>query len=430
MLKLPKPWATSSDGRALRSHRRGQRFESSVAHNSLMNQIKLLLILSLLSIIPGQIIRLPIAGLVVLTVSDIIVPITLLASTVYLLAVKKSIRLSPKIIIPAAIFLLTAAASTILALNAFSPKEVAISSMFLARFLLYLSLSVITANMIPKNDLTKWLKLFLTIGVILAVLGYLQLLLFSDLSRLTAYGWDPHQTRLVSTFLDPNFAGGFLTLVFSFSLSLFLKEKKGVYFIFSLVIFAAILLTFSRSSYLAALTVLAIIGFAKSPRLLIGFLAIALVAFLLVPQIRARVIGAATLDETSKARFESWQNAITIFKDNPIMGVGFNTYRFAQARAGFFSFDSPMGGHSGAGSDSSILLVAATTGVIGLSAYIFLLYTIARVFLKSANDVLHLAAFSAFIGLLIHSQFVNSLFFPQIMLPFWFILGLVTSHDS
>lgn len=395
-----------------------------------MDFVKLLLILSLLSIIPGQLIRLPIAGLVVLTVSDIVVSITLLASTIYLLAVKKSIRLNPQIIIPAAIFSLAAAASTILALNTFSAKEVVVSSMFLARFLLYLSLSAVTANIISKNDLTKWLKLFLATGAIFVVLGYLQLLFFPDLSRLTAYGWDPHQTRLVSTLLDPNFAGGFLTLVFAFSLSLLLKEKKILYFIFSLVTFAAILLTFSRSSYLAALTVLAIIGLLKSPRLLIGFLTISLVAFLIVPQIRARVIGAATLDETSKARFESWQNAITIFKENPILGVGFNTYRFAQARAGFFSFDSPMGGHSGAGSDSSILLVAATTGFIGLSAYIFLLYTIARAFLKRANDVLHLAAFSAFIGLLIHSQFVNSLFFPQIMLPFWFILGLVISHDS
>ena len=59
------------------------------------------------------------------------------------------------------------------------------------------------------------------------------------------------------------------------------------------------------------------------------------------------------------ARIASWKKAWEIFSDNPIIGVGFNTYRYAQKA-------SPES-HAGAGSDSSILLVMATTG-IGLRA--------------------------------------------------------------
>lgn len=328
------------------------------------------------------------------------------------------------------IFSLIAAASNILALNSFTTNEVLVSSMFLIRFVAYFLLSQIIINLIKRDEILNWLKTLIVISIIFAIIGFLQIVYFPNLIFLQAYGWDPHQTRLVSTFLDPNFAGGFLVIVLAFSLSLFLKEKKIIYLIYSIVLFAAILLTFSRSSYLAALTVLVVIGFLKSPKLLLGFLAIAAVAFLTVTQIRARIIGAVTLDETSKARFESWQKAITIARENPILGVGFNTYRFAQQKAGYFSFDSPQGGHAGSGTDSSLLLVLATTGVIGLVAYMTLLLTVfAHVTKKAKKNIVHLGTLSALIGLLIHSQFVNSIFFPQIMLPFWFIVGLVFAES-
>ena len=392
----------------------------------LMDLLKLLLILSLISIIPGQLIRISVFGSVILTLSDIIVAITLFVSTSYLLAVKKSVKLTPEIILPAVLFSQVAAASTILALNTFSPKEVLLSSMFLVRFLLYFSFSQVVANVIAKVNILNWLKVYLSVGTIFALLGYFQILLFPDLSSLTAFGWDPHQTRLVSTFLDPNFAGGFLSMVFAISLALYLKEKKVAYLFLSSTVFLAIILTFSRSSYLAAFTTLLIIGLLKSPKILIAFLVFFAAAALMITPVRTRIIGAATIDETSQARIQSWQRAITIFQQSPVLGVGFNTYRFAQARSGFFSFDNPEGGHSGAGSDSSILLTAATTGVIGLTAYAFLLLAIAKAFAKKAKEsALHLGALSAFVGLIVHSQFVNSLFFPQIMLPFWFIVGLV-----
>ena len=125
-----------------------------------------------------------------------------------------------------------------------------------------------------------------------------------------------------------------------------------------------------------------------------------------------------------------FKNALTVFKDHPLFGVGFNTYRFAQGRYGFFS-PGDFGGHSGAGTDSSLLLIAATTGIFGSTFYIFLLISILQLFVKKAGShFLHLASIATFLGLIIHSQFVNSLFFPQIMLLFWFIVGLVLAYDS
>ena len=70
--------------------------------------------------------------------------------------------------------------------------------------------------------------------------------------------------------------------------------------------------------------------------------------------------------------------------------------------------------HSGAGSDSSLLFVFATTGIFG-----FLVYLLGVLFVsfgdfaqKNKNWLLSLALVMGFI---LESQFINSLFYPQIM---------------
>jgi O-antigen ligase len=396
-----------------------------------MDYIKIFLILTILSLIPGQLLRLSLTSSSALNLTDILVFLTAAAALPYFLAVKKSLILEKRTFVAALIFSLAASASTILALNSFTPKEVLISGLFLVRFILYFAISIVVANTVKSGLIDNWLKLFLLTAALILLLGFAQILIFPDLTFLVPFGWDPHQQRIVSTFLDPNFAGIFFSFALAVSLGMFIKDNSKIYIAIAALFFAGIVLTFSRSSYLALVTTVVVFGLLKSPKLLGLFSAFFLLAFLLIPNVRSRIAGAASIDETSRARIESWQKALTIFSRNPVFGVGFNTYRYAQNKYGHFSFDEPSGGHSGSGSDSSILLVAATTGIVGLSAFVLLLFSILLKFAKKATSShLHLAAIAAFFALVVHSQFVNSLFFPQIMLPLWFIVGLVDSYDS
>lgn len=256
-------------------------------------------------------------------------------------------------------------------------------------------------------------------------------MLFPDLSFLVSFGWDPHIRRIATSFLDPNFSGGLLAVLIAISLSLFLATNKKSYFAIFAIYLGAIILTFSRSSYLALIVTLFTIGLLKSPKTLVSSLLFLTLVFWGISPVKERVVGAFTLDETARARLQSWSQAITIFKDNYLFGVGFNTYRFAQAKYGFFTADQPLGGHSGAGTDSSILLVAATTGVFGSIFFLSIVFAIIKLFAKSAkSSYLHLASLASFLGLLVHSQFVNSLFFPQIMLIIWMMVGLTLRNDS
>jgi len=401
-----------------------------------MEILELLLISTFLTLIPGQLVRIPLfSSSGAITLTDILVLTTDLFFLIYAFSIKKSLKIHYKIFFPALLFCLSALASTILAIGKFSSAQILVSSFFLVRFVLYFFLSVVVYNVVQKKHILNWLNLILFVGFLFIILGFIQLLIFPDLSFLVVFGWDPHQTRIVSTLLDPNFAGLIFVLLFTISISRYLFWEKGhlglIFLVMAILSFLALIFTFSRSSYIAFLVSATIIGIVKSPKILISVLVLFLVAFLTIGQVRGRIIGAFTLDETARARIISWQNALVIFKDNSFFGVGFDTYRFAQANYGFFSFDDPEGGHSGSGVDSSLLLVLVTTGIIGFGFYLFLLLALFQEFKNKVKiNVVHLASTSFFVGLIVHSQFVNSLFFPQIMLILWFMLGLVHVDDT
>src|SRR3990167_5516839 len=276
-----------------------------------MGQLELLLITAVISIIPGQLVRIPLFGQEVsFTVSDIFVLILAVAFLFYFFFNRIAIVIPKKIMLPTAVFSLFETSSTVFALNQFSPKEIFVSSLFLLRFLLYFSVMIITLNVVKREKMEKWVNIFLSAGTILVFLGFLQLLFVPNLLFLA-----------------------------SFSLSSYLFKKNLVLLFVFLSSSIAVLLTFSRSSYLAFLCALLVIGILKSFRITSFAILIFLVSFIFIPQARERVTGAITFDETVKARIESWQRTLLGFKDPFLGGVGFNTYRYTQASYGFFEND-------------------------------------------------------------------------------------------
>lgn len=390
-----------------------------------MDKIKFLLLIIAATIIPGQLIRIPIGANGFVTLTDVGI---VLAVTAFILS---SLFLRKKIYFPAdnffllALFTLLAFFSLILALTKLDAMQVISSSLFLVRFIFYFSFAIVVLNVIRKKDVEKWLIALIIIGMLFTFFGFLQLLFLPDLRFLAIYGWDPHINRLVSSLIDPNFTGGLLLIFLSISTSLYLFKRNKFYLISSAIFMISIILTFSRSSYLALLTLMVTIGIVKSPKIFVLSLLAFLATVAVIPKVQERIIGVVKIDETAKARLDSWQNALSIFKDNFLFGVGFNTYRYVQIESGRFSFENPQGGHSGSGVDSSFLLIAATTGIFGLTIFVLFLLSILKVAIIGVkNNCLKLATLCAFLSLMVHTQFVNSFFFPQIMIVFYLLLGL------
>lgn len=300
---------------------------------------------------------------------------------------------------------------------------------YLIRFVLYsfiFYLGFIVAK--EKNEsLNTFLKLTVMVGVAHSVLGFWQLVFFPNFSFLTEYGFDPHQFRLASTFLDPNFLGAFLNIAIVCSLVLFWKDKRKVWFVVILLMVAAVVMTFSRSAYLMLITELLVLSSLRMKWFFGVIIVITLILYFASFRIQERVNGIFTIDKTANERILSWQRGFEVYMESPIIGVGFNNLRYAYQQQNLFKSNSLDGGHSGAGVDSSFIFILVTTGFIGFSVYLLWWMEILRIIflnLKSGDRIYGSGMIAIALGLFVNSQFINSLFYAPIMFIVFLLFGL------
>lgn len=260
-------------------------------------------------------------------------------------------------------------------------------------------------------------------GLAILAAGFLQLIFFPDMAIISDFGYDPHRYRLVSTFLDPNFSGAFLNICLALVIWKYISTNKKVWLIPVVLFGVAVFLTFSRSAYLMALIEVVIIGIFRARKMLGLFALVAVLAFIIVPRFNERVVGAFRIDVTAWERIESWNKGISVFKKNPVFGVGFNNLREAYTRNNLNKVFSSDGGNSGAGVDSSLIFVLATTGVAGLFLYILFWFEVLRKIVLNFHKDYGLVIMAIILGLFADSLFINSLFFTPIICVIYLLLG-------
>ncbi len=327
-------------------------------------------------------------------------------------------------------FLLTLAAFLLsLLTNAFSLplNEVGIASLYIVRWVLYGVLFFMSASLSEKAK--KTIRFFLLIGgIVLLLSGYAQFFFYPALRNLIYAGWDEHYYRMFGTFLDPNFFGLFLVCFFLFLLDSCVKQKKYRFFLtlIALLTFCGITLTYSRTAFIA-LGVGLLILFWHSihwKKILVGFVLMLFIAISILMLVGRHSVGNDLLRSTSSiARLGNAKNALTIFLDDPIFGIGFNAYRYAQYKHHFMMPSPTQQDHGGSGADSSLLFILATSGVIGLSAFLFFLWTHIKILMKKRSRL----GLAVLIAAILGSTFVDGLFYPSIMAWLWILLGVIES---
>jgi len=346
-----------------------------------------------------------------------------LLGSVYFLMIKKSFKI-PKYSVLFLIFTVIATVSLLLVLPNYPLENLAVSSFYIFRLIIYLLGGIVVFNMVDNKLISrdKIFESFIWSGMFLAIAGFFQLVILPDFTTLDpTLGWDPHKNRLASTFFDPNFLGAYFVLCLILLLEKRFpfkkadktdKKIKGSVIKFT-VILLALFFTFSRSAWGMFAVAVLIYGFFRSKNLLFGAFFVVFLAYFAVPRIQTRISGITDPADSASLRLVSWGNTVKIVKDNLWFGVGFNTFRYVQRQYGFLIPEEEEI-HSGAGSDSSLLFVLATTGIFG-----FLIYLLAMTY--PAVDSFFgkkegwLVIFTVIMGFLLESQFINSLFYPQLM---------------
>ncbi len=347
----------------------------------------------------------------------------------YFLLKKKFVL--PKYSIIFLFFVISALLSLLVNFQNFSLREILISWFYWVRLAAYILDAIIVFNMINSEVLSRekvYSSLILS-GLFISIAGFIQLVVLPDFTTLDpTLGWDPHKNRLASTFFDQNFTGAYLVMCLTLVLHrFFYKKLKAWEVIVALIITVALFLTFSRSAWLMFAVVIFVYSLFKNKYLLFAAIILAFLAYFAVPRVQTRISGITDPADSASLRLTSWKDTWSIARDSLAFGTGYNTFRYVQVKYGFLDPDT-FNVHSGAGSDSSLLFVLATTGLLGLAFYLLaLLYPLLNSLLSRKQDWLLCVSFIG--GLLLESLFINSLFYPQILFVFMVILFSCSVSD-
>ena len=306
---------------------------------------------------------------------------------------------------------------------------------FLIRWLLYFGWYPFIVACFDADQIHSVWRRFDHAIMAIAIFGLFQTVFLPGFAQMIHTGgvgvpsWDIQGRRLVSTILDPNFAG--ILLVFPLLMRLArvaegLRERKWPL----LVLGAAALMTVSRSSLLAFAIGMLVIVSARgvSARLMKLFLAGAVVGLPFITVFLAFVSGFNKLrvDASAAQRLVPWIRAFGLVRDHPVLGVGFNAISYAQMDRGWRTY-----GGSDVSMDGGLLFVAAMTGVVGVLLYMGMLGSAVRRARKLWRDETAPGADRAFatgtaaitVAVVVHSFFVNSLMLPFVMQLMWILWG-------
>ena len=231
---------------------------------------------------------------------------------------------------------------------------------------------------------------------------------------------------------EPNTFGGYLLFIGMVAAGLMAKtENRKTKYILAfllLCIIPSFLFTKSRSSYLALVPALMVLGYMADRRVIIlGVLLLSLIVspLFLPKSVKNRImytftqpeekgqvkIGDLRLDTSTSARLVSWKEAIEDWPKHPLLGYGVTGYKFV---------------------DAQFPRVMVETGIIGLIAFCYLLFSIFKVTLINLKKIksplflgLGIGFLSGFVGLIVHALGANTFIIVRIMEPFGFFAGII-----
>lgn len=267
-------------------------------------------------------------------------------------------------------------------------------------FRLTFLLSFLTFPPTINKNLKKIFHLIIFSNIIF---GLIQYLIWPNFTYFNSLNWDPHLYRLVSTFFDPTFTA---LIYLSLIIIAFLKNKFPLRKIVLIISYLAMVLTYSRSTYLSFLVAFIFIAYQKRNfKIFILSLILITSTILCLPRFEGE---GTKLERTSSisSKIENYKEAFNLFLKAPIIGHGYNNLSYIRSI-------NNQNSHANSGFDSSLMTILTTTGGIGL--FLFILG-----FNKTFNQS-NLTQKTILISIFFHSLFANSLLYPFILLLLIFI---------
>lgn len=269
--------------------------------------------------------------------------------------------------------------SLLVSLPIYSVNENVVALAYLARLILY-GLFFVTLLSLQKSILERGLKLFTFATISFSLIQYI---FVPNIQFLASQGWDPHMARVVGTFLDATPAGIIFSLLFFYILirkPLSFRANKSLpagrqgisVWIFSLIsLFLLILLTYSRITYIGFIGgFLYLLLRRYRVKLVSTLIALFFLSIPFMPQVPGE---STNLQRTFSinSRLNDMKQGIVVWQQNPLLGIGYN--HISSVKGG-----NTARNHSDSAYSSSFVTILASSGVVGLGAFFYLLWSLYR----------------------------------------------------
>lgn len=334
----------------------------------------------------------------------------------------------------------------------------------------YLMIWFFVSNLdLDEKRLYSLLLSLVSSSTLVALIGILKYSGFS--LGTTLYGWTADPRQVSSTLGNPNFLGAYLVITALITLGVALAFRKKpvfpgwsgplVLFCFTSFVLQVVCLyfTFSRGAWLGLLAGLLLLAFSKReeiirikdwPQVLVSstLLAVTILAliylgnYIHIQKFRTsytaidRLAGAVDLRSgTTAERLAFWSIALSMIRNNPVIGVGPDAYALAFPRYRPDDFDRLLPKRKNMVPDrphNDFLQVASALGVFGLLFYLSILITAFSAVFKRLQKEQRLESGFLLTGLLAGlfgyiAQNVFNFHTVATGFVFWFAIGLLTN---
>lgn len=263
---------------------------------------------------------------------------------------------------------------------------------------------VVTRKILASREVTLWL---IGVPTAIALIGFLQYFFYPDTRGLQLLGWDDHYYRLISTIFDPGFTGILLVLGSFIVMKAWVQKKSLLLTLCYILLTAALLLTYSRASYLAFLVGVVFIAWKLRKYVLLMLIPIFLGAMFLLPRPGGEGV---KLERTASviARVDSVNSSLTGFSArDAILGKGWYWKKVIAPTSILQNTIVPN--HSSA-TENSYIFVLSSLGIVGVLLCSAILISLCRSRLDDPT------ALVSFLVVSVHALFTNTFFYSFVLI--------------
>lgn len=302
----------------------------------------------------------------------------------------------------------------------------------------------VVIQLIKGEDSAKAITAFFVVTVAaLAVYGVYQYAVGVEMPA----GWTDHnesslRTRVFAIFTSPNVFGSLLMLAAPMSISMMLisrsRPAKAAFGAMTLFIAASLAFTFSRGAWIGFIVAIGVYVLVKDKRLIIPCIIGAVLVAVLVPSISGRIgymLSPEYIESSLRGgRLVRWITGLKIFADYPVLGIGLGEFGGAVAMNNNIKVIVDNQVTEAFYMDNYMLKTAVESGLVGLSAFLALMYSVfingLRTVRTAATDTskeLATGILAGLCGVIVHNCVENIFEVPMMTSLFWTFTAVLMS---